>query len=152
MDQNQVGGRGGNRTFDKAGLTIGTDVAKFKTAATVDFTINGYMYNKGATDNIAFSSGHTALGNNEVCMFAVWLNTGGSFSTTQGPVVSQTDVTNGKNAVRMPDVIDDKALVGLIKVKTAIATFTPGTTNLNATNVTNTYYDVSLMPVNVITA
>lgn len=152
MDQNKSADRGGQATYSKVGLTLGTDVAKFKTVATADFSIDGIIYNKGATDNIAFSSGHTALGNNQACTFGVWLDTGGNFTTTQGAVVSQADVTNGVAAVPMPDVVDNKAFVGLIKVKTAIATFTPGTTNLNATNVTNTYFDCNAIPTKPITS
>lgn len=146
MDDNLTGGRGGNRSLSKAGLTVGTDVAKLNTVATLDFAIDGITYNKTAATNVAFTAGHTALTNNQICTFGVWIDSAGNFTTTQSVIASATDVAAGNAAVPLPDLVENKALVGLVKVKTAIATFTPGTTNLTATNVTNTYYDCSVLP------
>ena len=44
-----------------AGLAEGTNAATFKTVNTLTFTSNGVFKSKSATDNLTFSSGHTAL-------------------------------------------------------------------------------------------
>jgi hypothetical protein len=70
-------------------------------------------------------------------------------STTQGKVVDTASLATagGSKVLQMPDVVANSALLGLIKVVTAgTAVFVPGTTNLNATNVTATYYDTTDMP------
>lgn len=146
MDSTLFGVHGGCMGLSKAGLAEGTAANTFKTANTFEFTVDGIVYSLAATDNSAFSSGHTALDNNQACLFAVWVDSANTISTTQGNIVDNTDLTNDIDALKMPDVVASKALVGLIKVSTAVATFTPGSTDLNATNVTDTYYDCSLMP------
>jgi len=63
-------------------------------------------------------------------------------TTTQGPIVAADD----------PCPVPTQAtanvtLVGLIKVATSsAATFTPGTTDLSATGITDTFYDCMDMP------
>lgn len=145
-DNNLNGSYGGNMGLSKAGLAEGTAANTFKTANTFLFTVDGVVYSYAATDNVAFSSGHTALGNNQTSLFAVWIDSASAVTTTQGDVVNTVDLTDNKVALKMPDILDDKALIGLIKVATAVATFTPGSTDLGATNVTDTYYDCSVMP------
>ena len=146
MDQNLVGSRGGTLMLVKGKLAIGDP--KFNVTGTLNYVIDGIMYNSTSPgSNNAFSTGHTALGNQEACVFGVWIDSSNVLSTTQGPIVSNTDVTAGKTVIPLPAVVDAKALVGLIKVRTAVATFTPGTTCTNATNITSTKYDTFAMPV-----
>lgn len=146
MDQNLNGSNGGTMGLSKAGLAEGAAANTFKTANTFLFTVDGVVYSLAATDNLAFSSGHTALGNNQTSVFAVWVDASNNITTTQGDVVDNSALTADTKALKMPDIVDAKALVGLIKVKTDVATFTAGSTDLGATNVTDTYYDCSLMP------
>ena len=154
MDVNQVGDRGGCKVHTKAGLVTGGDASNItiNTANVINFTVDGVMYAKAILNNVAFSSGHTALAAGQECIFGVWVNSGGNVSTTQGKIVATADLSvasggTGKTVVPMPDVISANALIGLIKVKTAgAAVFTPGTTAFNATNVTATFYDTSSMP------
>lgn len=125
-----------------AGLAEGTNAATFKTVNTLTFTSNGVFKSKGATDNLTFSSGHTALAASQSCLFGVWINASGTVSTSQGPIVANGDPcpVPGAPATNL-------TLVGLIKVATdASTTFTPGTTDLGASGVTDTYYDCMDMP------
>lgn len=151
MDSNDVSDRGGCRVLTKAGLGLGGDASfkTFNTANVINFTVDGVFNAKAILNNVAFSSGHSALAAGCACLFAVWVSLTGTVSTTQGKVVATADLSagTGKTAIPMPDVIASNALIGLIKVVTAgAATFTPNTTALNATNVTATYYDTSQMP------
>lgn len=132
----------GYMSLSAAGLAEGTNSATFKTTATLAYTSNGVIKSKGATDNLTFSSGHTALGQYQACLFAVWINgAGDSVTTTQGPIVA-----SGDPCPVPPAGAAGTTLVGLIKVTTGATTFTPGTTDLGAANVTDVYYDCSLMP------
>jgi len=132
----------GYASLTAAGLAEGTNAATFKTANTLTFTNNGVFKSKAATDNLAFSSGHTALGNSQACLFGVWVNASGTVSTSQGPIVAAGDPCPVPGAPA-----SGLTLVGLIKVTTSSsATFTAGTTDLGAAGVTDVYYDCMVMP------
>ena len=152
MQDNIAGARGGCINFSRAGLgavITGCVAGDFVQNNVINYTIDGQWNQLAASNNRAFTAGHTALVNNQTCVFAVWVSANNVFSTTQGKIVTSTDAlsTGGKTVVPFPDVISNAALIGLIKVKAGVAcTFTPGTTNLNATNVTTTYIDCSSMP------
>ena len=122
-------------------LAAGTNAGTFKTTATVPFIVNGVFKSKGATDNLAFSSGHTALGNSQACLFAVWLDASGNVTTTQGPIVAA-----GDNCPVPAQKTAGTVVIGLIKVSTSSSqTFTPGTDTLGSGN-TASYINVALMP------
>jgi hypothetical protein len=121
----------GYMSLSAAGLALGTGAGTFKTTNTLTYTNNGIFKSKGATDNLAFTAGHTALANSQACLFAVWINASGTVSTTQGPIV-----TTGDNC----------PVPTQIKVSCSSSqTFTPGTSTLGTGN-TATYTDCSLMP------
>lgn len=158
MDANVTGDRGGNFSLTAAGLATGTGGGTFKTVNTLTYTIDGVFFSKGATDNIAFSSGmlppgvnssgNPNLGNSQEAYYAVWIDSAGNFTTTMGNRVGTggLSATQGTTAVLPPDVQAAKALVGLIKVSTdSTHTFTPGTTTLGSNN-TAAYQDCRAMP------
>ena len=125
-----------------AGLAEGTNAATFKTANTLAYTSNGVFKSKAATDNIAFSSGHTALAASQACLFGVWIDAAGNVTTSQGPIVAAGDPCPVPSAPAA-----NRTLVGLIKVTTdSSTTFTPGTTDLGASGVTDAYSDCMVMP------
>lgn len=132
----------GFMSLSASGLAAGTTTGTYKTVNTLTFTNNGIFRSKAATDNVAFTAGHTAVAPSKACLFAVWINSGGTFSSTQGPIVDAGDpcpVPSQNTA--------STTLVGLIKVTTnSSTTFTPGTTGLGAAGVTAAYSDCSLMP------
>lgn len=124
-----------------AGVAEGTNANTFKTTNTLTFTNNGVFKSKAATDNLTFSTG-TALAASQACLFAVWINTSGTVTTTQGPIVAAGD------PCPVPaQATANTTLVGLIKVTTSSSgTFTPGSTDLSASGVTGAYYDCMVMP------
>ena len=128
-------------SLSAAGVAAGTNAGTYKTSNTLTYTSNGVFKSKAATNNVAFSTGHTALANSQACLFGVWIDAGGTFSTTQGPIVAAGDPCPVPTA-RAANV----TLVGLIKVSTGAAeTFTPGTSTLGTGN-TATYMDCMVMP------
>jgi len=124
-----------------AGLAEGTNANTFKTVNTLTFTNNGVFKSLAATDNLTFSTG-TALANSQACLFGVWVNTSGTVTTTQGPIVA-----SGDPCPVPAQATANTTLVGLIKVTTSsAATFTPGSTDLSASGITDVFYDCMVMP------
>lgn len=140
---------GGNVCLSKAALNLSNvTTGAINIANNVTYAVDGVMNTISNNWSQLFSSGHTTLAAGCECHFAVWVNAAGTVSTTQGKIVDTASLSSsgGTKVVPMPEVVSAAALIGLIKVKTAgAATFVPGTTNLNATNVTATYQDTMRM-------
>jgi hypothetical protein len=142
MSYNIEQSNSGYLSLTAAGLAEGTNANTFKTTNTLAFTNNGVFKSKGATDNLTFSTGHTALAASQACLFAVWINASGTVSTTQGPIVAAGDPCPVPSQVTA-----GTTLVGLIKVTTdSSTTFTPGSTDLGASGITDVYSDCMDMP------
>lgn len=139
MSYNLEQANSGYLALTSGALATTTNKAKFKTTATITYLIDGVFKSKTATDNLTFSSGHTALAANQACVFGVFLNGSGTFSTTQGPIVAAGD------PCPVPPFAANCSIVGLIKVSTTSG-FTPNTTEFDASGVTTTYIDAGRMP------
>jgi hypothetical protein len=158
----------GNMALSNGGLAEGTNAATYKTANTISYLSDGQFKSKGATDNVAFSSGHYTLKDGYSCLFVVALDGDGNFKTFQGePFKAETvggatkyrgyrrdaqgnyEMTSAlvdKTSSYLPDVDAGYSPVGIIKVATSGAAFVPGTTDLGAGTVTDTYYNVGVLP------
>jgi hypothetical protein len=132
----------GFMSLTSAALAEGTNANTYKTTATLTYTINGVFYSKNATDNIAMTSTAGTVPPSSAALYAVWIDSAGTLSNTRGPVVAAADPCPVPTQATA-----NTALVGLIKVVTdASTTFTPGSTDLGAGGVTDTYYNCSVMP------
>lgn len=132
----------GFQSLTAAGIAEGTNANTYKTTNTLTYTINGVFKSKGATDNVAFTSGIGTVPPSSAALYAVWIDTSGNFSNTRGPVVDAADPCPVPTQTAA-----NVALVGLIKIVTnASATFTPGSTDLSASGVTDSFFDCSVMP------
>ena len=141
MSYNLGQANSGYLSLTAAGLAEGTNANTFKTVNTLTFTNNGVFKSKGATDNLVFSAG-TALGNSQACLFGVWIDGSGTVTTTQGPIVAAGDPCPVPSQTTA-----GVTLVGLIKVTTSsAATFTPGSTDLSASGITDVFFDCMDMP------
>lgn len=115
----------------------GTNANTYKTTQALSYTLDGRAYFKAATDNVAFTAG-TALGNSQRCAFFVAINAAGTFSTIQGSIVTPSPSGDVARAAEIPNP-SDRVVIGAIVVTTGAAgTFTPGSTDLSAANVTFT--------------
>lgn len=135
-----------NRCYSKAKLAEGTNANTFKTTTNICFyTIKGVMYEKAATDNLTFSSGHTTITGPAECIFGVLLDSSGNVTTVQGPIKTIGDDNNV--LAWPPSNDDDKCLIGGIVVSVASTySFIPGSTDLGATGITDTYVDCDGLP------
>lgn len=133
-----------NRCLTDAGSANGTPASSTATTATVTYTIDGVFYSKGDTASIAFSSGHSTLAAGYACIFLFQLDSSGNFTSVQGPVVASSITP------QMPRPTSGQCPVFAIKIVTSgSATFVPGTTLMTATNVAETYYDLSNRPISL---
>ena len=62
----------------------------------------------------------------------------------QGDAVLTADITSGAKTLKWPDVPASKCAIGAVRVDTnASVPFVPGTTNLSAAGITDTYYNLA---------
>lgn len=127
-----------NRCLDKAGLAEGTNAATLKVGA-FDFCIEGIIYGKDATDNIAMTA-QPVQAVSTYCLYLVSIDAAGTIYVLKG-FEQATDI-----AV-LPPLHPSRASVGYFKIVTdGVTTFTSGTTDLGAAGITETYFDLSRMP------
>lgn len=126
----------GGLSLGYAGLAEGTNVNTIKTTYAVSFRINGQTYYKAATDNIAMTA-CAAQAANTTAYYLVTIGTDGTVTLTKGTDGSTTLPTQPANS----------AVLGVMKVALAGgATFTSGTTDLGAANVTETWAHINFYP------
>lgn len=131
-----------NRAYGCAGLAEGTNAHTIKTSNAVHFEVGGQAYIKAATDNIAMTA-CTEQAANMTALYLVTISAAGTVTLTKG-----TDVAASGTPV-LPACPADSAVLGALKVALANdATFTSGTTDLSATDVTATYANFGFYPEN----
>ena len=147
---------GGTFCLAKAGLGEATTTAgAIKVAAPngagVDFCIDGNLYHKADTDDIAVTAA-AVQADLTTCLYLVCLNASGTLSTVKGDAVLTADLAAGTAVLEWPRPAAGTCPIGAVKVATSGATFTAGTTDLGAAGVTDTYYDMFTIPSAQLTA
>jgi hypothetical protein len=135
-------------SLGSAGLAEGTNANTFKTSNILHYAIGGRAYVKAATDNIAFaahsSSALAALAALKTAMFFFFIDSAGTITVVQGttyPATGQQDYVS--RAIEWPELANN-ACIGAMKIQTNnAATFTAGSTDLGATDVVDTFYNVA---------
>lgn len=162
--------RGGNFALSSGAVAITTDTTKIKTTATITYVVNGEFKSKSATDNISIAytgptvyrapagvgtgdGSFTGGANGSTRVYGVYLDGAGNFSVVPGPIVDSAALAAGTAPLEFPGEQADKACVAAVRVAvTAGTTFVPGTTGLDATGVTDTYYNLAFAPAKPLTA
>ena len=140
--------RGGTFCLSKAGLAGNSttkthiDIAA-PNGAGVDYCIGGALYHVADTSSASIDLGdQPTQAADTTCLYLVCLDAAGTVSVVKGK-----DVANGSGVIHYPAVPAGNCAIGSIKVKTAAsATFTGGTTALDATGVTATFTDLFAVP------
>ena len=128
----------GNMCFGAAGLAEGTNANTIKTTNAIHYAIGGKNYYKAATDNVAMTA-CAAQAANTTCLYVITINSSGTVKITKG--------TDGVTTY-LPTAPTDECVIGAMKIALASgATFTSGTTDLGAANVTDTFADLTFFPV-----
>lgn len=135
----------GTRCYTKSVVAIGGTASKVRNTATTVYSINGIMYTKASTDDLWTLAG-TTVAASSTCYFLLCLDAAGD------PVVVQGTST-GHGEIPKTNGIPTACPIGELKVVTSAAgTFIPGTTLLSAAQVTDTYTDLSCVPVGGVAA
>ena len=138
--------------LSKAGLGIAGTADRLKITAPngagIDYAINGIAYHAADADNIdtgvPVNTDISAVQAADTkCLYLVQLDSDGAMSVVKGKDVLTTDVTAGAG-VQWPHPTDNRCPIGGVKVVTVAVTFTLGTTNFDASGVTETYYDFAV--------
>lgn len=140
--------RGGNFCVAKATLAEGTNANTIKVtnSAGIDFAIDGVMYSKATTDNIAMDA-LAIQAVSTTCLYLVMINAAGTVSMKKGTEVATADLAAGSKVLQWPACDALKAPIGAIKIVTnSSATFTNGSTDLSASGITATFYDLLTVP------
>lgn len=146
-----------SRALTAAGVATATTTSKAKTVNSLQYSIAGVQYTKGATDNFWTLSGTTVAAASWQ-KYLLLIDTSGAASVQEGTqsVVSAASVTwtNISGMSSWAPIISllsgSKAVVATLTIATdATHTFIPGTTLLGATGITATFadgIDQSLLP------
>lgn len=171
MSDNQSLNRGLTMALNSGGLAEGTNANTIQIAAAIDYVIDGRFYAKEITDNIAISysgasvyqaaaggiqavnGGFTGGVNGSTRIYGIFLNAAGAVSILPGPIVDSVELAAGRVALAFPDAPAGVCPIGALRIAlTAGTAFTPGSTDLSATGVTDTFYNLADMPANPLTA
>jgi len=152
-----------NLSLGMAGFAAGTTAGTFKTNNAVNYQIAGRVYQKAATDNIAFTPMPKAVTPavpvvpaNKTQVYFISVDPAGNCffeqarsSVTDAGVLrgmggSSTGAGYNPSAYEWPTESNGFAIIGAIKVATnASGSFTAATTSLAAANQTVTFYNVA---------
>lgn len=128
----------GTRAFTAGLPTLGTTKSTVKTTAAINYCIDGIMYVKAATDDLFVFTDVTVQAISTTKYYLLCLNAAGTALIVNGAVGS----------TKLPVAPDGYCPVGYVKITTSGAgTFVPGTTLLDAAQITDTYVDISCAPV-----
>jgi len=149
---------GGTFCLGKAGLKIG-DGAKTgvglgaPNGAGIDFVIDGIFYHKADFTTNAPLSEAAAQGLLTTCLYLVQIDADGAITSVKGRAALTAKLVDGSDVLEWPRPAAGKCPIGAVKVAvTTTYNFTAGTTALDATGVTETYYDLFHVPTNPLQA
>lgn len=171
MSDNQSLNRGLTMAFNSGGLAEGTNANTIQIATAINYAIDGRFFSKSITDNIAISysgptvyqaaaggiqsvnGGFTGGVNGSTRIYGIFLDTAGAVSILPGPIVDSAELAAGRVALQWPDAPNGVCPIGGLRIAlTAGTTFTPGSVDLSASGVTDTFYNLADMPANPLTA
>jgi hypothetical protein len=148
--------RGGTLCLSKAGLVEGSSANKIQTAApnglAIDYCIDGILYYFTDVDDIDMDA---CVIQPELysCLYLCTLNADSEGDTTAGMTITKgkqvltADLTSGEVVLEWPQLPDGECPIGAFRIDTASGyTFTSGSTDLSATGLTETYYDLVAIP------
>lgn len=139
-----------NRKLTKVGYTLGAAATIACAGVTLEagdvdpeipilYTIDGIMYTANS-GNATFTD-TSVQPKNSTRLYLISVTTAGTFAITNGLILPDGQ---GPEGPYVPPLPEGHAPMAVIKIVTGDATFTPATTNLNASGVTATAYDLSV--------
>ena len=128
--------RMGCQCMNAAGLTIGSgSKKKIKIANTVDYLINGVMYQK-TTAEVDFTATTHDMPISSFSVYCLYINGAGTVTVVKGSTASTAA------AVIFPAPLEGQALLGYVRLATSAgAIFDATSDDLDAAHITDTYVD-----------
>ncbi len=111
-----------NFTTTSGALAAGTNAGTFQITQPVNFTVNGWGFQRAALNNIAFSAGHAAQLAGQRAAYFVLVDAAGAITTIQSQIVAPGTPTDRQFAAEVPNPAD-RTVIGAIVLTGA---FTPG--------------------------
>lgn len=137
-----IPGFGGTLNLGKPGLAAGTNAGTIQLVAATNYAINGVMYSKAITNNIAVTASPIQAADT-TALYLIAADAAGTITVYKGPDVLNADLAAGNKVLQYSDLVPSTvAVLGEMKVVTVAVTFTAGTTALNAAGVTTTFTDL----------
>lgn len=165
MSDNLQLAQGGCFAFTSGALANGTTAGTIKTTVAITYTIDGRLFSKAITDNIAISytgptvyqaaaggiqavtGAFTGGANGSTRLYSLLMDSSGNVSILPGPIVDSTELSAGRAPLQFPDAPRNLCCFGALRIAlTAGTVFLPGTTSLSASGVTATYLNLSSTP------
>jgi hypothetical protein len=158
MSQNLQGSNASTLAHNSGAIAIGGTTDLFQIVAAINYTIGGIFYNKAITNNIPWAiepgsglnptapNSFVSLAAGESCAFALFLDSAGTVTMAQGPIVptgSLCPVPAAPAGTTSVAGAGGKAIFGAIKIATTSAAFVPDTTALTSIA---TYFNFSSHP------
>lgn len=144
--------RGGTCCLSKAGLQLGTtddkdvDIAA-PNGAGIDYAINGIIYHKADTDSAPITAGHE-IAADYTAIILVLIDSAGTVSSVMGTAVPTANVTAGADVLVFPEPTANTCPIGFLQVSNGSAsTWTSGTDEFDASDITTYYRDLFTVPV-----
>jgi hypothetical protein len=126
--------------LDSARLLEGTNANTLKVGA-FDFMIEGIIYGKDATDNIAMTA-QPVQAISTYCLYLVCVDSAGTVYVKKGE-------EKGTDIAVLPGLTYGHCPIGYFKIVTdGVTTFTSGTTDLGAAGITETFVNLKTIPYN----
>lgn len=163
--------QGATLALNSGALAEGTNANTIQIADAIAYALDGRFYSKAITDNIAISySGATvyqaAAGgvqavnggfsggvNGSTRIYSIFLDAAGAVSILPGQIVDSVELAAGRVALPFADAPKGVCPIGALRIAvTAGTNFTPGATDLSASGVTATFYNLADIPANPLTA
>lgn len=156
--------------LNSGGLAAGTTAGTVKTAAAINYILDGQFYTKAITDNMSIAytgpqvyqapggvgtinGSFTGGPNGSTRLFLLCLNAAGALSVVPGAIVDSADLAAGRVPLQFPDEPFNVCVIGALRVAvTANTTFTPGSTGLSAAGVTSSFINLADTPATPLTA
>jgi hypothetical protein len=131
--------------LNSGALAIGSTASQIAIATAVNYLFRGVFGQRATSASIAFpanSGSYTTVPAGFNCSFAIVVDPANSnaVSGIQGPIVPAGD------PVPVAAIPENRVCIGAVRVVNATNPFIPGTTNLNATGVTSTYFNLAANP------
>lgn len=160
---------GATMALNSGALAAGTTAGTVKTAAAINYVIDGQFFNKAITDNMAITyagpsvyqapagvgglnGGFTGGVNGSTRLYLLCLTALGTLGIVPGKIVDSAELAGGRVSLDFPDAPAGSCPIGALRVGlTASTTFVPGVTSLAASGVTSSFINLATVPSNPLT-